>query len=136
MSPLFPNGRIMHRKGELISEKPNGRGCDVRELAVIIGLPITRAPREFIVEHGHHPPHGPLRRGVASPTPVDDRALWLWGRLKDFERLGVLDAEPDDLLATMLDHIGETVCELAPVVAAWLERIRTRRCCAPGDRVW
>jgi hypothetical protein len=105
-------------------------------LAAIIGLPITRAPTRFIVERGHHPPHGPLRRGAPSPTPVDDRALWLWGRLKDFKRLGVLDAEPDDLLATMLDHIGEAVRELAPVVAAWLERIRTRRCCAPGDRVW
>jgi hypothetical protein len=60
----------------------------------------------------------------AGPTPVDDRALWLWGRLKDFERLGVLNADPDDLLETMFDQMRETVRELAPVVAAWLERIR------------
>src|SRR5690349_24855173 len=56
VSPLFPKGRIMHPKGELISEKPSGRGCYVQELAAIIGLPITQAPTRFIVEHGHHPP--------------------------------------------------------------------------------
>jgi hypothetical protein len=33
----------------------------------------------------------------------------------------VLDAEPDDLLETMFDHMRE----LAPAVAAWLERIST-----------
>jgi hypothetical protein len=58
-------------------------------------------------------------------TPVDDCALWLWGRLKDFERLSLLDADPDELLETMFDHMRETVRELAPAVAAWLERIST-----------
>ena len=33
----------MHPRGELISETPRGRGCYVRKLAVIIGLPITQA---------------------------------------------------------------------------------------------
>jgi hypothetical protein len=68
--------------------------------------------------------HG-LIADLAPVTPVDDRALWLWGRLKDFERLGVLNADPDDLLETMFDQMRETVRELAPVVAAWLERIST-----------
>ena len=36
----------MHPRGELISEKPSGRGCYVRKLAAIIGLPITQAQRD------------------------------------------------------------------------------------------
>lgn len=62
----------------------------------------------------------------AEPTKdtVDPRALWLWGRLKDFEREGLLSANPNDLLATMLDHMQGTTRELAPEVAAWLGRIR------------
>jgi hypothetical protein len=34
----------------------------------------------------------------------DDRSLWLWGRLQDFERNGLLDLDPNDLVATMLSH--------------------------------
>ena len=36
----------MHPRGELISEKPSGRGCYVQKLAAIIGLPITQAQRD------------------------------------------------------------------------------------------
>ena len=57
--------------------------------------------------------------------PVDYRALWLWGRLLDFERDGLLALDPNDLVDTMLDHMRETTAELAPLVAAWLRRIST-----------
>jgi hypothetical protein len=30
---------------------------------------------------------------------VDDNALWLWGRLLDFERLGLLDRDPNEVCA-------------------------------------
>jgi len=36
----------MHPGGELISEKPNGRGCYVQGVAAIIDLPITQAQRD------------------------------------------------------------------------------------------
>jgi hypothetical protein len=70
---------------------------------------------------------------IAAHTPpaekprdkVDPRALWLWGRLQDFEREGLLDADPADLIASMLDHMKMTTQELAPRVAAWLGRITT-----------
>ena len=81
---------------------------------------------EDVLAAADHPTTTGLITEPSGPTPVDDRALWLWGRLKDFERLGVLDAEPDDLMATMFDQMRETVRELAPVVAAWLERISPR----------
>lgn len=57
------------------------------------------------------------------PPPVDDGALWLWGRLKDFERLGLLARDPAEVCETMLDHMRESVRETAPAVAAWLKRM-------------
>ena len=53
----------------------------------------------------------------------DRRALWLWGRLLDFEREGLLDADPDELISGMLQHMQSTTIEMAPRVAAWLGRI-------------
>jgi len=57
-------------------------------------------------------------------SPVDPNALWLWGRLKDFVREGLLDEVPEDLMTTMLPHMAATTRELAPQVAAWLWRIK------------
>jgi hypothetical protein len=56
-------------------------------------------------------------------TPVAPEALWLWGRLKDFQRDGLLDREPADVLATMTPAMLNDVHSLAPRVAAWLKRI-------------
>ena len=60
------------------------------------------------------------------PVPmhrVDDGALWLWGRLQDFEDDGLLQRDPNELVATMLSHMKTTTQRLAPLVAAWLGRI-------------
>lgn len=54
---------------------------------------------------------------------VDATALWVWGRLLDFERQGLLATDPNDLLTTMLDHMKASTRELAPKVAAWLGRL-------------
>jgi hypothetical protein len=56
-------------------------------------------------------------------SPVEDGALWLWGRLQDFERNGLLDRDPAEVLSTMLGHMETTTRRLAPVVASWLRRI-------------
>ncbi len=66
---------------------------------------------------------GLIRAYEAPRQPVDDKALWLWGRLLDFQRQGLLATDPADICDTMLDHMRDTVRELAPVVAAWLERL-------------
>ncbi|MGH7114916.1 MAG: hypothetical protein ACREE9_10520 [Stellaceae bacterium] len=57
----------------------------------------------------------PRKRNV-----VDDPALWLWGRLLDFERKGLLEEDPSEVCRTMLDHMRETVRELALRVSEWL----------------
>lgn len=63
----------------------------------------------------------------AQPEPRDKvgpAALWLWGRLKDFDRDGLLDLDPNEVVEGMLGHMQATTKELAPRVAAWLGRIR------------
>lgn len=58
-------------------------------------------------------------------VPVSDDALWLWGRLRDFER-DLLYKPPEDVLLTMTPAMLNTVHMLAPRVAAWLRRIGER----------
>jgi hypothetical protein len=59
----------------------------------------------------------------STQIPVSSEALWLWGRLNDFERDGLLAKNPADVLETMVDHMKDSVHTLAPKVAAWLKRI-------------
>ena len=56
---------------------------------------------------------------------MDPNALWLWGHLRDFERLSVLALDPDDLLSEMTDGMRADVRRLAPLVAAWLLGVET-----------
>jgi hypothetical protein len=74
-------------------------------------------------------PEMPSTSGIlAAHTPpkqqhMDDRALWVWGRLLDFERQRILETDPRDLFGQMFEHMQETTRELAPRVAEWLGRI-------------
>jgi hypothetical protein len=56
-------------------------------------------------------------------STCDRRALWLWGRMLDFDREGLLDVDPNELISSMLEHMQSTTMEMAPRVAAWLGRI-------------
>jgi hypothetical protein len=55
--------------------------------------------------------------------PVSDEALWVWGRLCDFEQRGLLSQNPKEVLATLTDRMADEVHTLAPRVAAWLKCI-------------
>lgn len=55
--------------------------------------------------------------------PVASDALWLWGRLRDFQRGGLLDKQALDVLTTMTPEMRDDVYVLAPLVAAWLRNI-------------
>jgi hypothetical protein len=54
---------------------------------------------------------------------VTTQALWLWGRLKDFERDGLLAKSPEEEMRTMTAPMLDDVHRLAPKVAAWLKQI-------------
>jgi hypothetical protein len=51
------------------------------------------------------------------------KALWLWGRLRDLERDGLLDEDPRDLLSRMTDGMQADILRLSTVVADWLRRM-------------
>jgi hypothetical protein len=54
--------------------------------------------------------------------PVSKDALWLWGRLRDFDR-DMLDKSPHEIMETATAEMKDDVHTLAPRVAAWLKRI-------------
>jgi hypothetical protein len=55
--------------------------------------------------------------------PVSADALWLWGRLRDFERDGLLAKSPKSVLETLTEGMLDDVHSLAPRVALWLGQI-------------
>jgi hypothetical protein len=86
--------------------------------------------REFDIAIGESvkPPttKGILRAATEPEKPkrtVSSDALWLWGRLLDFERDGLLEKSPAGVLETMTEPMKDDVHRLAPRVATWLKRI-------------
>ena len=66
---------------------------------------------------------GIIRAADPPPVvPVSSEALWVWGRLRDFER-NILNRDPPDILRTMTEEMLDDVYSLAPRVAHWLQRI-------------
>jgi hypothetical protein len=60
---------------------------------------------------------------VPAKDVVEVDAGWLWCRLSDFKRRGLLARDPNDLLRTMTPEMQAATLEIAPRVAAWLTRI-------------
>jgi hypothetical protein len=58
---------------------------------------------------------------AATVKPMDPQALWLWGRLRDFERDGMLDRDQAEILAELTDGMRADVLRLALLVCEWLE---------------
>lgn len=77
-----------------------------------------------MIERGEEPTRAALKSNIA-PKPkrkiMDPRALWLWGRLKDFERDSVLDADPSFLLSEMTEPMRADVRRLLPLVREFIE---------------
>jgi hypothetical protein len=65
----------------------------------------------------------PAKPKLNKQPAVSTEALWLWGRLRDFERDGLLDKKPAQVMATMTSEMRDDVHTLAPPVARWLQQI-------------
>lgn len=80
-----------------------------------------------MVERGEEPTRAALKREVIDrPAPqkvMNPKALWLWGRLKDFEREGVLRSSPESLLSEMTEPMREDVRRLLPSVVGFLSKM-------------
>ena len=60
---------------------------------------------------------------IVKPRQMPETSLWLWGRLRDFERTGLLQMTAEDATALMTEGMLTDVRRLAPIVAAWLKEI-------------
>ena len=82
-----------------------------------------------MIERGEEPTRATLKREImARPEPkkvMNPKALWLWGRLNDFERDGVLSQKQQVLLDEMTPTMRDDVKRLLPVVRAYLEKMET-----------
>lgn len=85
---------------------------------------VTQRVLNDIVSRGEEPTKAKLNREIQSkPAPakvMDPKALWLWGRLKDFERGGIITADKAYLLSEMTEPMRDDVRRLAPLVSSFL----------------
>lgn len=58
--------------------------------------------------------------------PMDSAALWLWGRMKDFERNGILSDDPGRVWGEMADHMRADMRRLLPRVCEWLTQLEEK----------
>lgn len=66
-----------------------------------------------------------LIREARAPAPkMPDEVLWLWGRMRDFERDGFADKEPSALLEPMTESMRADVARIAPLMAEFFTSIQ------------
>jgi len=79
-----------------------------------------------MIERGEEPTRAALRREIEKPKPqkvMNPKSLWIWGRLKDFEREGILTQDPSDLLSEMTEPMRADVRRLLPIVREFIEEL-------------
>lgn len=82
-----------------------------------------------MLERGEEPTKAKLNREIFNkpkPKPervMDQTALWLWGRMNDFERDGVLKKDPSHLMSEMTDPMRDDVKRISPLVRNFLEQL-------------
>jgi hypothetical protein len=80
-----------------------------------------------MIDSGEEPTNAALRRKITErPAPqrtMDRRALWLWGRLQDFERDGVIDAGADVLADEFTPAMRQDMRRLLPKVIEFLTEL-------------
>lgn len=82
-----------------------------------------------MLERGEEPTKAKLNREIFNkpkPKPervMDPTALWLWGRLNDFERDGVLKKNAAYLISEMTEPMRDDVKRISPLVRNFLEQL-------------
>lgn len=81
---------------------------------------------DAMIERGEEPTKAKLRQELA-PKPKPQMArepLWVWGRVKDFARDGILDIPPARLASEMTDAMRADLRESLPDVIEYLVKLR------------
>jgi hypothetical protein len=88
---------------------------------------IAQRALNAMLDRGEEPTKAKLNREIVNrPKPekvMNPTALWLWGRLKDFERDGVLTQDPKFLINEMTEPMRDDVRRLSPLVGAFLAKL-------------
>lgn len=89
---------------------------------------VVRRTLDGLLANGEEPTRAALKREIVpAPAPrkpvVSDAALWLWGRLRDFEHNGYFQADPRILLTEMTEPMRADVRDVLPRVRDFLERL-------------
>ena len=62
-------------------------------------------------------------RAANGATRMDDESLWIWGRLRDFERNGLLQRDQREIFEGMTESMQADVRRLLPQVSWWLAKL-------------
>jgi hypothetical protein len=87
---------------------------------------IIQRTLDGMLARGEEPTRAALNREIAKrpqPKQMDPKALWLWGRLKDFERDGIISQDAARLLSEMTAPMRADVKRLVPLVREFLEEV-------------
>lgn len=88
---------------------------------------VTKRALDKLVEEKREPTRAAVRREIVPARPqqpmASDQSLWVWGRLLDFERKGILKATPNEILSGMVPHMVADVQRLAPELRNFLEEL-------------
>jgi hypothetical protein len=84
-----------------------------------------RRSLDAMIERGEEPTRAALIREVAAkPQPTMPREpLWVWGRVKDFHRDGILAIPPRELAAQMTEEMRRDMRTQLPDVIAYLTKL-------------
>lgn len=86
---------------------------------------LIRRSLDAMIERGEEPTRAALKREVMerpAPKQMNQTALWLWGRVKDFERMGVLSHPAAFLVSEMTEPMRADMRRMVPQVRAFLEQ--------------
>lgn len=87
---------------------------------------LIRRSLDAMIERGEEPTRAALKREVIDrpqPKKMNQTAMALWGRVKDFDRLGFLRESPGFLVNEMNDHMRADMRQFVPQVRAFLQQL-------------
>lgn len=119
-SPTAPTAADIGIRRDEIHEARKLRDAETQDPGII-----NRTLNDMI-ERGEEPTRAALKREVIDrpkPKEMNKSALWLWGRVKDFERVGVLTEAPGFLVAEMTEPMRADMRQMVPAVRAFLEQM-------------
>lgn len=123
LDPKFASPKDLGMRDQEIHEARKLRDAERDEPGVV------QRTINDMVESGEEPTSAALRRKITErPTPqrtMDRRALWLWGRLQDFERDDVIAAGAEFLVGEMTPEMRAVVRRLTPKVIEFLSEVES-----------